>query len=57
MKNPDPIKPRRTKCRKWFGRQRRSHDPLLALNMSIFNSGKGVMRLFSSIPERENIWA
>ena len=27
------------KTRKWFRARRRRHDPMLVLNMSIFNSG------------------
>jgi hypothetical protein len=35
---------------------RRSGDPLLVLNMSIFNSGNGWNRIFNSVPQRENVW-
>ena len=36
--------------------RRRSHDPMLVFNMSIFNSGDGWNRIFNRIPQRENVW-
>jgi hypothetical protein len=44
------------KSRKWFRARRLRHDPMLVLNMSIFNSGSSWNRIFNSIPQRENIW-
>ena len=44
------------KPRKWFQRRRRWHDPMLVLNMSIFNFDGGWNRVFNPIPQRENIW-
>jgi hypothetical protein len=44
------------KSRKWFRARRRWHDPMLVLNMSIFNSGSSWNRIFNPIPQRENIW-
>ena len=44
------------KPRKWFQRRRRWHDPMLAFNMSIFNSDGDWNRVFNPIPHRENIW-
>ena len=42
--------------RKWFRRRRRWHDPMLALNMSIFNSENGWNRILSRLPSHENVW-
>ncbi len=44
------------KPRKWFQRRRPWHDPMLVLNMSIFNSDGGWNRVFNPIPQRENVW-
>jgi hypothetical protein len=44
------------KPRKWFQRRRRWHDPMLVLNMSIFNFDGGWNRVFNPIPQRENVW-
>jgi hypothetical protein len=41
---------------KWFQRRRRSHDPMLVLNMSIFNFDGGWNRIFNPLPQRENVW-
>jgi len=46
----------RNKWRKWFRARRRWHDPMLVLNMSIFNSGSGWNRVFNSVRARENVW-
>jgi hypothetical protein len=35
---------------------RRSGDPMLVLNMSIFNFDGGWNRVFNPIPQRENVW-
>ena len=45
------------KWRKRFRARRRQHDPMLVLNMSIFNSGISWNRIFNPIPQRENIWS
>jgi hypothetical protein len=45
-----------TRSGRWFRRSRRWHDPMLVLNMSIFNSDRGCNRVFNPIPQRENIW-
>lgn len=34
----------------------RSGDPMLVLNMSIFNSGRSWHRIFNPAPLRQNIW-
>jgi hypothetical protein len=44
------------KPRKWFQRRRRWHDPMLVLNMSIFNSGSGWYRILYQLPSHENVW-
>jgi hypothetical protein len=44
------------KQRKFFQRQSRWHDPMLVLNMSIFNSGSSWNHIFNPIPQRENVW-
>jgi hypothetical protein len=36
-------------------RRRRNHDPMLVLNMSIFNSGSGWQEIFSAFKARENV--
>jgi hypothetical protein len=45
------------KPRKWFHRRRPGHDPMLVLNMSIFNSGNSWERILDPIRRRENVWA
>jgi hypothetical protein len=45
-----------TKQRKFCQRRSRWHDPMLVLNMSIFNSGSGWNRIFNPVPQRENVW-
>jgi hypothetical protein len=37
-----------------FRRNRRRHDPMLVLNMSIFNDDNGWRRLFDPIKVHEN---
>lgn len=44
---------RRAKPRKCFRRRRRSHDPMLMFNMSIFNSDRSWERIFNLAPRRE----
>jgi len=44
------------KSRKWFRAQRRRHNLMLVLNMSIFNSGSSWNRIFNPISQRENVW-
>ena len=45
-----------TKSRKWFRARRGGHDPMLVLNMSIFNSGRSWNRIFNPVSQRENVW-
>jgi len=40
---------------KLFRRNRRRHDPMLVLNMSIFNSGSSWQEIFSSLKARETV--
>ena len=42
--------------RRWFRRRRPTHDPMLVLNMSIFNFDGGWNRIFNPLPQRENVW-
>ena len=44
------------KSRRWFRARRCWHDPMLVLNMSIFNSDSDWKRIFDPIPQRENVW-
>ena len=44
------------KQRKFFQSRRRWDDPMLVLNMSIFNSGSSWNRIFNPVPQRENVW-
>jgi hypothetical protein len=44
------------KSRKWFRAQRRRPNPMLVLNMSIFNSGSSWNQIFNPVPARENVW-
>jgi len=37
-------------------RRRRRHDPMLVLNMSVFNFEPGWNRVFTAVPDRENVW-
>lgn len=57
MKTPHLTLSRRWKNRKWFARQRRFHDPMLILSMSIFNSGRSWEQIFNPIAQRENVWS
>jgi hypothetical protein len=41
----------RTGCRR-----RRSGDPMLVFNISIFNSAIARERIFNALPQRENVW-
>ena len=42
------------KLRNYFQKRRRQHDPMLVLNMSIFNFEGGWDRIFNPINAREN---
>ena len=42
--------------RNWFRARRRSHDRMLVLNMSIFNSGTSWNAIFNPVTARENVW-
>jgi hypothetical protein len=53
-RNPNDAKV--TRSGRWFRRSRRRHDPMLVLNMSIFNSERGWNRIFDPLPQRENVW-
>ena len=49
--------PQKNFAQKWrerFQRRRRKHDPMLALNMSVFNFDDGWNRIFSPLKVREN---
>jgi hypothetical protein len=48
--------PKNRRLRECFRPRRCRHDPMLALNMSIFNSGSSWDRIFNPIPQRENVW-
>jgi hypothetical protein len=39
-----------------FHRPRRRHDPMLAFNMSTFNSAQIRQCIFNSLPQRQNVW-
>jgi hypothetical protein len=55
--NSTNLKTRKIKrARNWFRPRRDWHDPMLVLNMSIFNSGTGWNRTFNRVPQRENVW-
>jgi hypothetical protein len=54
MKPKDLKQSNASRSQKRFHRPRRRHDPMLVFNMSVFNSEK--VRLFDSLPERENVW-
>jgi len=49
---------RRTAGHRWRGilqrRQRRSHDPMLVLNMSVFNFSDGWERIFNPLKTHEH---
>ena len=42
------------KLRNYFQKRRRQHDPMLVLNMSIFNFEGGWSRIINPIKVREN---
>jgi hypothetical protein len=49
--------PERSFADKWrakFRRRRRAHDPMLVLNMSVFNADDGWNRIFNPVKAREN---
>jgi hypothetical protein len=50
------AKTNQKKSRKWFRVRRRWHDPMLVLNMTLFNSDSGWNRIFTAAPQRENVW-
>jgi hypothetical protein len=56
MKTTNLKQTRVAKQRKFFQRRNRWHDPMLVLNMSIFNSGSSWNHIFNPIPQRENVW-
>ena len=45
------------KLRHYFQNRRRQHDPMLVLNMSIFNFEGGWSRIFNTVSQRENVWS
>ncbi len=45
------------KSRKLLQAGRRPHDPMLVLNMSIFNFQPAWNRIFNPLKQRENVWA
>jgi hypothetical protein len=51
MKNPQQS--RRSKWRATFRRHRRKHDPMLVLNMAIFNFADGWDRVFNPLKTHE----
>ena len=57
VKTTNPNEAKVTRSGRWFRRSRRWHDPMLVLNMSIFNSDRGCNRVFNPIPQRANIWS
>lgn len=54
VRNPNQVKV--TRSRHWLRRRRRQHDPMLVLNISIFNSTDGWNRVFNPVPRHENVW-
>ena len=46
----------RLQPRSLFRRPRRSHDPMLVLNMTVFNSESGWNRILNRLPSHENVW-
>jgi hypothetical protein len=54
MKTKDLKQSTASRSQKRFHRPRRRHDPMLVFNMSVFNLAK--VRVFDSLPERENVW-
>ena len=51
-----PVSLRRLASVERAAAARRSGDPMLVLNMSIFNFDGGWNRVFNPIPQRENVW-
>ncbi len=43
------------KSRRWFRTGPRRHDPILVLNMSIFNSDSSWNRIFGLLPQSGNV--
>jgi hypothetical protein len=44
----------RQNARPWFRSRRRTHDPMLVLNMSIFNFEPGWQRIFNPLRQQTN---
>jgi hypothetical protein len=55
MKTTNLKQTKVAKPRKWFQQHRHWHDPLLVLNMSIFNFDGGSNRIFNRLSQRENV--
>jgi hypothetical protein len=51
-----PVSLRRLASVERAAAAKRSGDPMLVLNMSIFNSGSSWNRIFNPVPQRENVW-
>ena len=51
-----PVSLRRLASVEQAAAARRSGDPMLVLNMSVFNFDGGWNRVFNPIPQRENVW-
>jgi hypothetical protein len=47
---------KRGKWRKFLQPRRHRHDPMLVLNLSLFNFEGGWNRTFNPTRERENVW-
>ena len=41
---------------RWFPFRRRSHDPWLVMNISIFNFEPGRIEIFNPVRSHQNIW-
>ena len=48
-----PPQPRRSSWREMFRRRRKTHDPMLVLNMANFNFADGWDRIFSPLKTHE----
>jgi hypothetical protein len=53
LTNPVDVSAKR-KSRRYFRRRRRRHDPMLVLNMSIFNFESGWDRIFNPFRQHTN---
>ena len=56
MKTKDLKQPNASISQNDFIEPRCRHDPMLVLNMSIFNSDRGWNRIFNLLSQRENVW-